>query len=176
MAGGHDVIGRIVDLSARLTMMTRMEEESKAWREDLKTILDENGKAWREDMKVGSEEIIQSVGEHQVVPRKDAVVKPVRGRKKRHRARKQAAGRRGQPKDFTRGESGSRKKLAAACRMASRRATVAWRKKNFFRKSWTNGNCGPRKKVTASRKKATRCARHRRKVQNKEKVAQRGVR
>jgi hypothetical protein len=34
-------------------------------------------------------------------------------------------------------------------------------------------NCGPRKEVTASRKKGTRCARHRRKVQNKEKVAQR---
>jgi hypothetical protein len=40
-------------------------------------------------------------------------------------------------------------------------------------KSWTYGNCGLRKEVTASRKKVTRCARHRRKVQNKEKVAQR---
>jgi hypothetical protein len=70
-------------------------------------------------------------------------------------------------------DHGSRKKLAAACRKASRRATVAWRKRKVFRKSWTHGNCGLRKEVTASRKKVTHCARHRRKVQNKEKVAQR---
>jgi hypothetical protein len=65
----------------------------------------------------------------------------------------EAAGRRGEPKELNRGDHGSRKKLAAACRKASLRATVAWLKRNVFRKSWTRGNCGLRKEVTASRKK-----------------------
>jgi hypothetical protein len=120
-----------------------------------------------------SPEMMQSVGEHQEVPWEDATVIPVRGWKRHHRGRKQAAGRHGELKELTRGDHGSWKKLAAACRKASRRATVAWLKRNVFRKSWTRGNCGLRKEVTASRKKVTRCARHRRKVQNKEKVAQR---
>jgi hypothetical protein len=120
-----------------------------------------------------SQEMMQSAEEHQEVPREEAAVIPGRGRKRRHRGRKQAAGRRGEPKEPTRGDHGSRKKLAAACRKASRCATVAWRRRNVFRKSWTHGNCGLRKEVTASRKKVTRCARHRRNVQNKEKVAQR---
>jgi hypothetical protein len=119
------------------------------------------------------EEMMQSAEEHQVVPREDAMAIPVRGRKRRHRGRKQAAGRRGEPKELIRGDRGSRKKLAAVCRKASRRAKVAWLKRNVFRKSRTCGYCGLRKEVAASRKKGTRCARHRRKVQNKEKVAQR---
>jgi hypothetical protein len=79
----------------------------------------------------------ESEAEHREVPKKDAVVKPVRGRKRRHRVRKQAAERRGEPKELTRGYCGSRKKFAATCRKVSRHATVAWRKKNIFRKSWT---------------------------------------
>jgi hypothetical protein len=88
---------------------------------------------------------MESESEHREVPNENAVVKPVRGRKKRHRGPKQAAGRRGEPKELTRGDCGSRKKLAAACRKVSRHATVAWRKRNIFRKSWTQANCGPRK-------------------------------
>jgi hypothetical protein len=41
---------------------------------------------------------------------------------KRHRGRNLAAGRRGEPKELTRGDCGSRRKLAAACRKVSRRA------------------------------------------------------
>jgi hypothetical protein len=108
-----------------------------------------------------SPEMMQSIGEHQEVPREEATVIPVRGRKRQHRGRKQAAGRRGEPKELTRGDCGSQKKLAAACRKASRRATVAWPKRNVFRKSWTHGNCGPRKVTAAG--KVTRCAGHRRK-------------
>jgi hypothetical protein len=115
--------------------------------------------------------MMQSVGEHQEVPREDAAVIPVRGRKRRHRGREQAAGRRGEPKELTRGDCGSRKKLTAACRKASRRATLAWRKRNVFRKSWTHGNCGPRKDVTAAGRKITLCAGQKRKVQNKDDVS-----
>jgi hypothetical protein len=102
------------------------------------------------------------------VPNEDAVVKPVEGRKKRHRAKKQAAGRRGEPKKLTRGDCGSRMKLAAACRKGSCHATVAWRKK-IFRKSWTQRNCGLQKEVTASMRKITRCAGHRHMARNKRK-------
>jgi ElaB/YqjD/DUF883 family membrane-anchored ribosome-binding protein len=80
------------------------------------------------------EEMMQSAEEHREVPREDATVIPVRGRKRWHRGRKQAAGRHGEPKELTRGDHGSRKMLAAACRKASRRAAVAWRKRNVFRK------------------------------------------
>jgi hypothetical protein len=96
------------------------------------------------------------------VPNEDAVVKPVKGRKKRLRGKKQAAGRRREPKKLTRGNCGSRMQLAAACRKVYRRATVAWRKRIIFRKSSTQRNCRPRKKVTAAGIKITRCAGHRR--------------
>jgi hypothetical protein len=147
-------------------------EESKAWREDMKATLatKEDREEMRDDREKSKakmdermtatqaktdvklkelteprEEMMQSAEEHQMVPREDAVMIPVRGRKRRNRGRKEAAGRRGEPKELNRGDRGSRKKLAAACRKASRRATVAWRKRNVFRKSWTHGNCGLRK-------------------------------
>jgi hypothetical protein len=100
-----------------------------------------------------------------------AVVKPVNGRKKRQRSKWQAAARRGEPKKLTRGDCGSRMKLATACRKVPRRATVAWRKRIILRKSSTQRNCGPRKEVTAAGIKITRCAGHRR--MDKKKVTQR---
>jgi hypothetical protein len=154
-------------------ILSKMEERMIATQAKADGKLEELTETIEKTQAEPREEMMQPVGEHQEVPREDAVVKPVRRRKKRHRGRKQAAGRRVEPKELTRGNCGSRKKLAAVCRKASRRATVAWRKRNVFRKSWTHENCGLRKEVTAFRKKVTRCARHRRKVQNKEKVAQR---
>jgi hypothetical protein len=69
--------------------------------------------------------MMQSIVEHQVVPKEKAVVKPVKGWKKRHRGRNPAAGRRGEPKKRTRSDCGSRKKLAATCRKVSSFATMA---------------------------------------------------
>jgi hypothetical protein len=103
-------------------------------------------------------EMMQSVEEHQEIPKKDAVVKPVNGRKKRRRARKPAAGRRGKPNELTQGDCESGKKLAAACKKITRRATVAWRKKNVFRRTVTQGNCGPQSILTAAGKMMTRHA------------------
>jgi hypothetical protein len=94
---------------------------------------------------------LESESEHREVPNEDAVVKPVGGLKKRYRGWKQAAGRRGEPKELIRGDCGSRKKLAATCRKVSRCATVALRKRNIFRKSRTQANCGPRKNTKLSR-------------------------
>jgi hypothetical protein len=87
---------------------------------------------------------------HEEVPREGAAVMPVRGLRKQRRGRKQAAGRHEEPKKRNRGICGPLEKLAAACRKVSRRATVAWRKKNILRKSWTQGSCGLRKEVTAA--------------------------
>jgi hypothetical protein len=61
-------------------------------------------------------------------------VKLVKGRKKRHRDRKLAAGWRGEPKEVTWGDCGSGQKLATACRKVSRRAL--FRKVVDHARSW----------------------------------------
>jgi hypothetical protein len=91
------------------------------------------------------------------VPKEDAVGKPVKGRKRRHRGKKQAAGRHREPKKLTRGDCESRMQLAAACRKVSHRATVAWHKRNIFRKSMTQGKRGLRHEFAADRN-MTSCA------------------
>jgi hypothetical protein len=88
------------------------------------------------DLKANPEEM-KSESEHRKVPKEDAVGKPVKGPKKRHRGRKLAAGRHGEPKELTRGDCGYGRKLAATCRKVSRRARVAWRKRNIVRNKWT---------------------------------------
>jgi hypothetical protein len=88
----------------------------------------------------------------------NAIEKPVRERKKQQRGRDLNEGRRREPKELTRGDWGSRGKLAAACRKVSRRATAAWRKRNASRKIRTQVNCGSRQKLDASRiRVTTRC-------------------
>jgi hypothetical protein len=62
---------------------------------------------------------MESEEKHQEAPKENAIVKQVKGRKKRHRGRKPAAGRCGEPKELTLSVCGSGKKLAAACRKVS---------------------------------------------------------
>jgi hypothetical protein len=102
--------------------------------------------------------MMQSIVEHRVFPKEKAVVKPVKGRKKRHRGRKPAAGRCGEAKELTRSDCGTGKKLAAACRKVSSCATVAWRKRNHLRKIRTQENCGPHKEFAAAGIRTTCCA------------------
>jgi hypothetical protein len=83
-------------------------------------------------------------------------VKPVEGRKRRHRGKKPAAGRRGEQKKLTRGECGSWMKLAATCRKVSCHATVAWHKRNIFRKSTTQENWGSRDELATNRNMTSR--------------------
>jgi hypothetical protein len=61
-------------------------------------------------------EMMQSLGEHQEVPKEDARVNPVKGRKKQHTGQKLAAGRCGEPGGLTRGNCESWRNLAAACK------------------------------------------------------------
>jgi hypothetical protein len=67
----------------------------------------------------------QSAEEHQDVHNEDVAVMPVGEPKKGRRVWKSTAGRRGEPKKLNRGNCGSRRTLAAACRKVSRYATVA---------------------------------------------------
>jgi hypothetical protein len=99
--------------------------------------------------------MMQSAEEHQEFTKNDATVIPVKGRKKRHRNRKSAAGRRGEPNELTQGDCGSGKKSAAACRKVSRRAKVAWRKRNLFRTVQTQSICGLRKRLVVTGKRMT---------------------
>jgi hypothetical protein len=60
-------------------------------------------------------------------------------------------------RERTRGNSGSRRKWAAACWKVPRRAKVAWRKRNLIRKIRTLEKCGWRKEFAAARIRTTRC-------------------
>jgi hypothetical protein len=107
------------------------------------------------DLKENPEET-ECESEHWEVPKEDAIVKPVKGRKKWHRDWKQAVGRRGEPKELTLGDGGSQGKLAATCRKVSRHARMAWRKGNVFRKILTQVNFGQQKELAAGRKMTCR--------------------
>jgi hypothetical protein len=84
-----------------------------------------------ENKKLNSEDIESEV-EHREVPTEEAAVKYSGTMKKRQ-------------KKLTRGDFGSWRKLAAACRKVFHRAAVARRKRNVFRKIQTQGNGGLRK-------------------------------
>jgi hypothetical protein len=66
--------------------------------------------------------MMQSIEEHEEIPKKDTVVMPVGGPRKRHRVCSLR----------TQGYCGSRRKLAAACRKVSCCAKVAWRKGHSY--------------------------------------------
>jgi hypothetical protein len=91
-------------------------------------------------------------------PKEDAAVMPVGGLRKRRRDRNLAAGRRQKPKRRIQASCKSRRRLTVAGKMTTRRATVAWRKKNVFRKTGTKENCGPHKEFAAARIRTTRRA------------------
>jgi hypothetical protein len=103
-----------------------------------------------EEEEPTSVETKPEVAHQREVPVEDAVVKPVNGRKKRHRGKKQAAGRCDEPEELTRGICGSRRKLAAACRKVSRRATVARRRRNAFKKERIKDGC--QRRLAAARR------------------------
>jgi hypothetical protein len=79
--------------------------------------------------------MMKSIEEHQEIPKKEAAVMPVGAPRKRRRVCNLAAERRQKMKTRTRRNSGSRRKLDAACRKVSRRTKVAWRKRNLIRKT-----------------------------------------
>jgi hypothetical protein len=107
------------------------------------------------DSKELNPEDMESEMEHREVPTEEAAVKSSGTMKKWHRGRYQATGRRGGPKELTRGERGSQRKLAVACKKVSHRTAVVRRKRNVFKKIRTQGNCGPRKVLAAAGRRMT---------------------
>jgi hypothetical protein len=93
---------------------------------------------------------MQSMEEHQEIPKEKAALMPVGGLRKRRRGRNLAAGRRQKPKGRIQASCESRSRLTVASKKMTRRATVAWRKRNVFRKIGTQGICGTRKRLTAA--------------------------
>jgi hypothetical protein len=102
--------------------------------------------------------MMQSVEEHRGILKGEVAVMPVRGLRRRRRVRELAAGRRQKPKERTLGYCGSRKRVTVAGKRTSPHTTVAWRKRNQFRKSWSQENCGRRKKLTAAGMRMARSA------------------
>jgi hypothetical protein len=82
-------------------ILSKMEERMTATQAKTDGKLKELTETTEKTQTEPSPGMMQSVGEHQEAPRKEAVVIPVRGRKRRHRGRKQAARRRGEPKELT---------------------------------------------------------------------------
>jgi hypothetical protein len=147
-------------------------KEIMAWLKDLK-INGEETMTCQEKTEVRLEEEEPTSVEmkpevaHEEVPLEDAVVMPVGEPRKRRRDQRHLAAQRRQKKEEERTQSKNecRKDLVAARRGTTRRATVAWRKRNIERKSWTQRNCGLRKQVTAAEIRVTRragVARHKR--------------
>jgi hypothetical protein len=79
---------------------------------------------------------MQSIEEHQEIPKEEAAVMPGRGPRKRCKVRNLAAERCQKPKERTRGYRGSQKRLIVVYRKMSRHATVAWHKRHIVRKNW----------------------------------------
>jgi hypothetical protein len=80
---------------------------------------------------------MESEAEHWEVLKEKVAVKSSGTIKKRLRGRHLAVGLRGEPRELCRGDSGSRRKLAASCKKVSHRVRVAWRKRNIVRDKWT---------------------------------------
>jgi hypothetical protein len=94
--------------------------------------------------------MMQSVEEHQEIPKEEAALMPVGGLRKRRRDRNLATGCHQKPKGRIQASCESRSRLTVAGKKMTRRAAVAWHKRNVFRKIGTQGICGLRKRLTAA--------------------------
>jgi hypothetical protein len=103
---------------------------------------------------------MQSIEEHQHNRKGEAAIMLVGEPRKRCRVCNLAAELRQKRKERTRGNRGSRRKLAAVCRKVSRCATVAWRKRKLVRMIRIQENCEPRKEWAVAHREMT----HRAKV------------
>jgi hypothetical protein len=150
-------IGSLVSImeAARKTDRDEMKQEIRAGQEHIKETMEMQFGSlaakldgWRKQIQVDREasktidlqaipEETESKAEQWEVPKKRDPVKSSGAMKRRHTDRHIAAGRCGDPKELTRGDYGSRRKLAAASRKASRRIAVARCNRKVFRKIQT---------------------------------------
>jgi hypothetical protein len=117
-----------------------MRASVNAWRKET-TACQEVTEAYPEKMEANPEDM-ESVAECWVVPKEHATVNPVRGLRKWHRGRNLAAERRQKSIEWTQGNCGSWKKLAAAHRGMTHLTGVAPHKGHVFRKNQTRDKVG----------------------------------
>jgi hypothetical protein len=103
--------------------------------------------------------LMQSIEEHQDIPKGEAAVMPVGEPRKRCRVCNLAMERCQKRKERTWGNSGSRKKLAATCRKVSCRAKEAWRKRKLVRKIRIQENCELWKELAVAHRDDPLCKR-----------------
>jgi hypothetical protein len=136
-----------------------METNRKAYHEEMMAIVDAYhermmaclGKTEADTEKIESDPgMMQFTDEHQEIPKGEAAVMPVGEPRKRRRVWSLATECHQKRKERTRGNRGSRRKLAAACRKVSRCSRMAWHRKSIVRKIGTQENCGPRKEFAAA--------------------------
>jgi hypothetical protein len=99
--------------------------------------------------------MMQSIEEHQEIPKGEDAVMPVGEPRKRRRVRNLATERRQKQKERIRTSCESKSRSTVACRKVSRHAKVAWRKRNLFRTVQTQRNCGLRKRLVVTGKRTT---------------------
>jgi hypothetical protein len=164
----QQIVELLLSMQAKMDAnQERMATNRKAYHEEMMAMVD----AYHERMMacLGKTEadtektepdpgMMQSTEVHQEIPKGEAAVMPVGEPRKRHRVRSLAAERRRKRKERTRGNRGSRRKSAAACRKVSRCARVAWHRKSVIRKIGTQENCGPCKEFATAGIRAIRCA------------------
>jgi hypothetical protein len=88
---------RKIDKEEMIQEMRADQEQRKTEMEERMTVTQAKTEG---ELKEPREEMMQSAEEHHEVPREDAVVIPVRGWKRQHRGRKEAAGRHGEPMEL----------------------------------------------------------------------------
>jgi hypothetical protein len=76
--------------------------------------------------------MMQSTEEHQEIPKGEAAVMPVGEPRKRHRVWNLATEHRQKQKERIRTSCKSKRRSTIACRKETRRATVAWRKRDVL--------------------------------------------
>jgi hypothetical protein len=99
--------------------------------------------------------MMQSIEEHQEIPKGEAAVMPAGGPRKRCRVENLAAECCQNRKERTQQNRESWRKLAAACRKVFCRAKVAWRKWKLIRRNGTQENCGLQKEFSPARIRMT---------------------
>jgi hypothetical protein len=99
--------------------------------------------------------MMQSIEEHQEIPKEDVAVMPVGEPRRQHRVWNLATECHQKMKERTQGYRGSRRKLAATCRKMAQLAKVAWQKRNLIKNIQTLEKCGRQKEFATTRIRTT---------------------
>jgi hypothetical protein len=150
-SGEAEMRSRVSDIGEKMEAAVR---SLRAWPEE--TIACQELTEARLECKKPTSEDMEA--EYREVPKEHAAVETGRAPDKRHRGRNLVAERHQKPRERTRGNCGSRKKLVVAGMKMTRRSKVARRKGNVVRKNRTRDNVEKetRKERTLGKRKRSR--------------------